>query len=133
MTQHNIVNIEIDANGIALATLDMPDRAMNVLNPTLVEPFAALVERLETDAAIKGLVITSGKPTFIVGADIDQLTQIQTADEAFTLCEELKAMMRRMEKCGKPVVAALNGTALGGGLELALACHARIALNSPKL
>ena len=62
-----------------------------------------------------------------LGADIDQLTQIQTADEAFTLCEELKAMMRRMEKCGKPVVAALNGTALGGGLELALGAHYRVA------
>ncbi|WP_374591605.1 3-hydroxyacyl-CoA dehydrogenase NAD-binding domain-containing protein [Aquabacterium sp.] len=128
-----MVNIEIDANGIALATLDMPDRAMNVLNPTLVQPFAALVERLETDASIKGLVITSAKSTFIVGADIDQLSKITSAEEAYTLCEELKAMMRRMEKCGKPVVAALNGTALGGGLELALACHARIALNDPKL
>ncbi|WP_374319472.1 3-hydroxyacyl-CoA dehydrogenase NAD-binding domain-containing protein [Aquabacterium sp.] len=133
MTHTQAFTLDIDANGIGLVTIDMPGRAMNVLNPTLTAPFAELVTRLETDDALKGLVITSGKPTFIVGADIDQLTQIQTADEAFTLCEELKAMMRRMEKCGKPVVAALNGTALGGGLELALACHARIALNSPKL
>jgi len=131
--QHSTVSIDVDANGIGLVTIDQPGRAMNVLNPTLVEPFAAIVERLETDAALKGLVITSGKPTFIVGADIDQLSQITSAEEAFTLCEALKAMMRRMEKCGKPVVAAINGTALGGGLELALACHARIALNDPKL
>jgi 3-hydroxyacyl-CoA dehydrogenase/enoyl-CoA hydratase/3-hydroxybutyryl-CoA epimerase len=124
---------EQGADGIALVTIDMPGRAMNVLNPTLMEPFAALVQRLETDEAIKGLVITSAKPTFIVGADIDQLTQIQTAQEAFQLCEDLKALLRRMEKSGKPVVAALNGTALGGGLELALACHARIALDDPKL
>jgi 3-hydroxyacyl-CoA dehydrogenase/enoyl-CoA hydratase/3-hydroxybutyryl-CoA epimerase len=124
--------LDIDANGIGLVTIDMPGRAMNVLNPTLVEPFAALVQRLETDADIKGLVITSAKSTFIVGADIDQLTQITSAEEAFKLCEDLKGMMRRMEKSGKPVVAAINGTALGGGLELALACHARIALNSPK-
>jgi 3-hydroxyacyl-CoA dehydrogenase/enoyl-CoA hydratase/3-hydroxybutyryl-CoA epimerase len=68
-----------------------------------------------------------------VGADIDQLTQITSAEEAYQLCEALKGMLRRMEKCGKPVVAALNGTALGGGLELALACHARIALDDPKL
>jgi len=124
---------DIDANGIGLVTIDMPGRAMNVLNPTLMEPFAALVQRLETDAEIKGLVITSAKPTFVVGADIDQLTQIRTAEEAFRLCEDLKALLRRMETCGKPVVAAINGTALGGGLELALACHARIALDDPKL
>jgi len=125
--------LDIDAHGIGLVTIDMPGRAMNVLNPTLIEPFAELVNKLETDAALKGLVITSGKPTFIVGADIDQLTQITSAQEAFTLCEALKAMLRRMETCGKPVVAALNGTALGGGLELALACHARMALDDPKL
>ncbi len=123
---------DIDADGIGLVTIDMPGRAMNVLNPTLVEPFAALVTQLETDANLKGLVITSGKSTFIVGADIDQLTQITSADEAYKLCEDLKGMMRRMEKCGKPVVAALNGTALGGGLELALACHARIAIDDAK-
>jgi 3-hydroxyacyl-CoA dehydrogenase/enoyl-CoA hydratase/3-hydroxybutyryl-CoA epimerase len=130
---NNTVHFDIDAGGIGLVTLDQPGRAMNVLNPSLLEPFAAIVDRLEKDEAIKGLVITSGKPTFIVGADIDQLTQIQSAQEAFELCEQLKAMLRRMEKCGKPVVAALNGTALGGGLELALACHARITLNDPKL
>ncbi|MDO9004132.1 MAG: 3-hydroxyacyl-CoA dehydrogenase NAD-binding domain-containing protein [Aquabacterium sp.] len=133
MTQSQAFTFDIDANGIGLVTIDMPGRAMNVLNPTLVEPFALLVQQLETDAALKGLVITSGKPTFIVGADIDQLTQITNAEEAFKLCEDLKGMLRRMEKCGKPVVAALNGTALGGGLEIALACHARIALDDPKL
>jgi 3-hydroxyacyl-CoA dehydrogenase/enoyl-CoA hydratase/3-hydroxybutyryl-CoA epimerase len=123
---------DIDANGIGLVTIDMPGRAMNVLNPTLTAPFAELVTKLETDDSLKGLVITSGKSTFIVGADIDQLTEIQTAEEAYQLCEALKGMLRRMEKCGKPVVAAINGTALGGGLELALACHARIALDDPK-
>ena len=133
MSQQQAFSLDIDANGIGLVTIDMPDRAMNVLNPTLTAPFAELVQRLETDAALKGLVITSGKSTFIVGADIDQLTQITSAEEAYQLCEALKGMLRRMEKCGKPVVAALNGTALGGGLELALACHARIALDDPKL
>jgi 3-hydroxyacyl-CoA dehydrogenase/enoyl-CoA hydratase/3-hydroxybutyryl-CoA epimerase len=133
MTQAQAFTFDIDADGIGLVTIDMPGRAMNVLNPTLVEPFAGLVQQLETDANLKGLVITSGKPTFIVGADIDQLTQITSAEEAYKLCEDLKGMLRRMEKSGKPVVAALNGTALGGGLELALACHARIAIDDPKL
>lgn len=132
MTQSQAFTFDIDADGIGLVTIDMPGRAMNVLNPTLVVPFAGLVEQLETDNNLKGLVITSAKSTFIVGADIDQLTQITSAEEAFKLCEDLKGMLRRMEKCGKPVVAALNGTALGGGLELALACHARIAIDDPK-
>jgi 3-hydroxyacyl-CoA dehydrogenase/enoyl-CoA hydratase/3-hydroxybutyryl-CoA epimerase len=133
MIQNNAFTLEVDADGIGLVTLDMPDRAMNVLNPVLLEPFARLVDQLETDASLKGLVLTSAKPTFVVGADIDQLAQICTAEEAFALCEDLKRLLRRMETCGKPVVAALNGTALGGGLELALACHARIALDDPKL
>ena len=130
---HDSVQFELGADGIGLLTIDQPGRAMNVLNPSLTEPFATVVDRLETDAAIKGLVITSGKSTFIVGADIDQLTTIQTADEAFQLAESLKQLLRRMEKSGKPVAAAINGTALGGGLELALACHARFALNDPAL
>ena len=87
--------LAIDADGIGLVTIDMPARAMNVLNETLTAPFAELVTRLETDAALKGLVITSGKSTFIVGADIDQLTQITSAEEAYQLCESLKGMLRR--------------------------------------
>lgn len=133
MTQHNTVTLELDADGLGLVTFDQSGRAMNVLNPDLLVPFAAIVERLEREEQIKGLILTSGKSTFVVGADIDQLTAIETAQEAFDLCEDLKRLLRRIEKCGKPVVAALNGTALGGGLELALACHARFALDESTL
>ena len=133
ITHTNSVTLEIDAAGIGLVTFDQPGRAMNVLNPDLVEPLRAVIERLEKEEGIKGLVLTSGKSTFIVGADIDQLTAITTAQEAFKLCEDLKGLLRRMEKSGKPVVAALNGTALGGGLEVALACHARFALDDAAL
>ena len=132
MTQHNSVTFTVDADGIGLVTFDQPGRAMNVLTPDLLGGFATLFERLEKEDGLKGLVLTSGKPSFIVGADIDQLHQIMTVEQAFQLGEELKALMRRMEKCGKPVVAALNGTTLGGGLELALACHARFAIDDPK-
>ena len=132
MTQNNTVTFDVDASGIGLVSFDQPGRAMNVLTPELLGGFATLLERLEKEDALKGLVITSGKPTFIVGADIDQLNQITTVEQAFQLGEELKALLRRMEKCGKPVVAALNGTTLGGGLELALACHARFAIDDPK-
>ena len=132
MTQNNFLTFEVDAAGIGLATLDQPGRVLNVLTPVLMEAVATIVERLEKEDGLKGLVLTSGKPSFIVGADIDQLNQITTIDQAFRLGEELKALMRRMEKCGKPVVAALNGTTLGGGLELAMACHARFAIDDPK-
>lgn len=85
MTEKNTITIEIDADGIGLVTFDQPGRAMNVLNPDLILPFAAVVERLEKEEGIKGLVLVSGKPTFIVGADIDQLTAIETAEEAQAL------------------------------------------------
>ncbi|MGP1629504.1 MAG: 3-hydroxyacyl-CoA dehydrogenase NAD-binding domain-containing protein [Giesbergeria sp.] len=132
MTQNNSVAFEVDANGIGLVTFDQPGRAMNVLTPDLMGGLATIVERLENEDGLKGLVLTSGKPSFIAGADLDQIVQITTVEEAFELAEQLKALMRRMEKCGKPVVAALNGTTLGGGLELALACHARFAIDDPK-
>lgn len=133
MTQYSTLALDIDSDGIGLLSFDQPDRSMNVLNASLIEPFVAIVARLEAEPAFKGLVITSGKPTFVVGADIDQLARMETADEAFRLCEELKQLLRRMECCGKPVVAALNGSALGGGLEIALACHARFALDDAAL
>ncbi|KAF1034491.1 MAG: Fatty acid oxidation complex subunit alpha [Burkholderia lata] len=131
MTLYTTLSFDVDANGIGLATLDQPGRAMNVLAPALMEEFTRVIGHVEQDAGIKGLVITSGKPSFIAGADIDQLSQITSAEQAFQLSEQLKALLRRMETCGKPVVAALNGTALGGGLELALACHARFAIDDP--
>jgi 3-hydroxyacyl-CoA dehydrogenase/enoyl-CoA hydratase/3-hydroxybutyryl-CoA epimerase len=132
MTQQDSVTFEVDASGVGLVTFDQPGRAMNVLTPELLGRFATLLERLEQEEGLKGLVLTSGKSSFIAGADIDQLSQITTVEQAFQLGEELKALLRRMEKCGKPVVAALNGTTLGGGLELALACHARFAIDDPK-
>ncbi|VWB58500.1 3-hydroxyacyl-CoA dehydrogenase NAD-binding domain-containing protein [Burkholderia lata] len=132
MTTYTTLSFDVDANGIGLATLDQPGRTMNVLAPALMEDFTRVIAHMTQDAGIKGLVITSGKPSFIAGADIDQLSQITSAEQAFQLSEQLKALLRRMETCGKPVVAALNGTALGGGLELALACHARFAIDDPK-
>ena len=114
MTQQDSVTFEVDASGVGLVSFDQPGRAMNVLTPELLGRFATLLERLEKEEGLKGLVLTSGKSSFIAGADIDQLSQITTVEQAFQLGEELKALLRRMEKCGKPVVAALNGTTLGG-------------------
>ncbi len=126
------VKIDKDADGIVTLTLDMPGRSMNVLNEELTVPFAAAITQIEGDASVKGVIITSGKKEFLAGADIEGVFAITDPALAFQLAETYKAFLRRLEKCGRPVVAALNGTALGGGLELALACHYRIAINDPK-
>jgi len=137
---------DVDADGIALVTWDMADRSMNVINADVIEEMARLVEKVAADAAIKGAVITSGKPTFCAGADLTMLermsamfanmvrTQGEEAAAAFVFEEsrKLSQLYRRIETCGKPWVAAINGTAMGGGFELALACHQRIAADNPK-
>jgi len=126
------VQFTLDADGIATLVLDMPGRSMNVLNDELTTPFGEAISKIEGDAAIKGVIITSGKKEFLAGADIEKVYAMTDPKEAFEMAEAYKAFLRRLEKCGRPVVAALNGTALGGGLELALACHYRVAIDDPK-
>jgi len=138
--------VETDADGIALVTWDMPERSMNVINLTVIEELAAIVEKVAADAAIKGAVITSGKDTFCAGADLTLLESLtrafaemaknqgeeQAAAVLFEESRKLSQLYRRLETCGKPFVAAINGTALGGGFELCLACHQRIASDNSK-
>ncbi|SFF55592.1 3-hydroxyacyl-CoA dehydrogenase / enoyl-CoA hydratase / 3-hydroxybutyryl-CoA epimerase [Fontimonas thermophila] len=126
------VQFHRDADGIVTLILDMPGRSMNVLNDELTQPFAQAISTIENDPSIKGVIITSGKKEFLAGADIDKVYAITDPAQAFELAQAYKAFLRRLECCGRPVVAALNGTALGGGLELALACHYRIAIDDPK-
>jgi 3-hydroxyacyl-CoA dehydrogenase/enoyl-CoA hydratase/3-hydroxybutyryl-CoA epimerase len=123
------LNVAIDADGIAVATMDLPGRSMNLLNDELGQQLAALVKGLEADPQVKGLVIASGKKDFLAGADVDRLWAITSAREAFDESMRFKAVLRRLETAGKPVVAAINGKCLGGGLEIALACHRRIVLD----
>ena len=123
---------ERDDDGIVTVTIDQSDRKMNVIGDGFTESFATLTDSFVADESAKGLILTSAKETFVVGADIDSLGKIETPEQAFDLVQDLKGSLRKLELSGKPVVAAMTGTALGGGLEIALACHYRIAIDSPK-
>ena len=126
-------NYTKDNDNIVTITMDMQGRSANVINAEFGKLWLEMIERLEKEKAeIVGVILTSAKSTFFAGADIDNLYKQTNAQEIFDMCEGLKKQLRRLETLGKPVVAALNGTALGGGFEIALACHYRIALNNPK-
>jgi 3-hydroxyacyl-CoA dehydrogenase/enoyl-CoA hydratase/3-hydroxybutyryl-CoA epimerase len=137
---------DVDADGIALATFDVPGRSMNTLTAKAVQDLAAIADEVGSNAAIKGLVITSGKTSgFCAGADLGELgggsggggakgdpeAQLKAAfDRSF----QMNKILRNLETCKKPVAAAINGLALGGGLEVTLACHYRVVANdNPKL
>jgi 3-hydroxyacyl-CoA dehydrogenase/enoyl-CoA hydratase/3-hydroxybutyryl-CoA epimerase len=118
---------------IAVVTFDLPGEPVNKLTNAVRVEFEALLIRLRDDQEVKGVVLTSGKPdTFIAGADIEEFTALTTQVEAERLSFEGQEMVSRVETLPKPVVAAIHGACLGGGLELALACHYRIATDHPK-
>ncbi|MDQ1257167.1 MAG: 3-hydroxyacyl-CoA dehydrogenase / enoyl-CoA hydratase / 3-hydroxybutyryl-CoA epimerase [Candidatus Hydrogenedentes bacterium] len=121
-----------DEQNIVTLTLDMPGRSANVINAEFTQALQSALDRLEKEEPLAGAIITSAKSTFVAGADLEFLLALEDPAAAFNMAEGLKALFRRIEKLGKPVVAALNGTALGGGLEIALSCHHRIVLDSPK-
>jgi len=133
----NTLTFEVDSDGIALITLNDPKKPMNVVSPEWITEFIEAVERVATDTKIKGAVVTSGKPAFMAGADLKHIVSLAggavSLHQAFEFSQRPSvAMHRRLETCGKPFVAAINGLALGGGYELALACHYRVIVDDPK-
>lgn len=144
MTTFTNFRFDLDEDGIALVTWDMPDRSMNVITPEVMDELSRIVETVATDGAIKGCVITSGKVSFSGGADLAMLQGLgaeygrlkkeKNEEEAmrffFDESRKLSRLYRRLETCGKPFAAAINGVCLGGSFELALACHFRVVADN---
>ncbi|MBZ9907618.1 enoyl-CoA hydratase/isomerase family protein [Mesorhizobium sp. BR115XR7A] len=138
--------LDIDADGIALVTWNSPDRSMNVFTEEVMRELNDIVDKVASDAAIKGAVITSGKDTFSGGADItllqkmlttfatDKVKDVEKATKAlFDNAGIMTGLFRKLETCGKPWVSAINGTCMGGAFEMSLACHGRVAADSDKV
>ncbi|HEX5385215.1 MAG TPA: enoyl-CoA hydratase-related protein [Gemmatimonadales bacterium] len=119
------------AGGIARVTINRPDK-LNALNASVIAELDDAVSHIESDAAVGGVILTgAGGKAFVAGADIAELAQ-QGPMEGKARAQAGQRMMRRLERCGKPVIAAVNGFALGGGCELAMACHLRVASETAK-
>ena len=129
-----MINYNVDTDGIATITWDMPGRSMNVLNEASIAAYADALGKAQKDDKVKGIIITSGKDSFIAGADLQMLMAADTSDAAKLMAQfgQLQKLFRSQETGGKPIVAAINGTALGGGFEICLASHYRIAAANPK-
>ncbi|HEV2575254.1 FAD-dependent oxidoreductase [Methylocella sp. CPCC 101449] len=137
---------DVDGDGIAVLTWDMPDRSMNVITQDVIAELSEVIEKVASDAGIKGCVITSGKSNFSGGADLTMLEGFGSQLAAkineegyekamqffFDATRSLSLLYRRLETSGKPFVAAIDGVALGGAFELALACHYRVLSDNPK-
>jgi 3-hydroxyacyl-CoA dehydrogenase/enoyl-CoA hydratase/3-hydroxybutyryl-CoA epimerase len=130
------VRYERDADNIVVLTLDDPTSSANTMNDLYQESMGAAIDRLEAEKEqIVGVVVASAKKTFFAGGNLNKMIESgpDDAPEVFAYAQAVKAQLRRLETLGRPVVAAVNGAALGGGLEIALACHHRIAVDDPRI
>ncbi len=130
------IRYERDTDGVVTLTIDDPSRGVNTMNEAFLSGLDTALDRLEAEKAdITGVILTSAKPSWFAGGDLDMLGNIgaDQAELAYAASMQVKRQLRRLETLGRPVVAAINGTVLGGGLELALACHHRIVADDRRI
>ena len=137
------ISYKVDSDGVAVVTWDLENRSMNVLNAQSVNEYRDIVEKLVKDDQVKGIIIASAKEAFIAGADLtsndtfnfDKIGEdkVAAAQTIYDGVMNLNKLFRAMETSGKPFVAAINGHALGGGLEICLACHYRVAIDNDRI
>lgn len=129
------ISIQTGADGVALITLDNAEESMNLVSSEWMEEMTRAIAQVSADEAVTGVVLTSGKPAFMAGADLKELVEGYgklSRKDAYAFSQRATLVHRAIERSGKPWVAALNGLALGGGFELALACHYRVLSDDPK-
>ncbi|WP_299534650.1 3-hydroxyacyl-CoA dehydrogenase NAD-binding domain-containing protein [uncultured Streptomyces sp.] len=134
MTESTTIRWEQDGTGVVTLVLDDPDQSANTMNQGFIRSIEAVADRAEAEKdTIRGIIYASAKKTFFAGGDLKDMIRMgpQDAQQAYTGGVAVKKALRRIETLGKPVVAAVNGTALGGGYEIALAAHHRVALDAP--
>jgi 3-hydroxyacyl-CoA dehydrogenase/enoyl-CoA hydratase/3-hydroxybutyryl-CoA epimerase len=136
MSETSTIRWDKDDDGVVILTLDDPNQSANTMNAAYAASILATVDRLEAEKDdVTGVIITSAKKTFFAGGDLHDLKRAtkDNAEEIGQFVRDNKAVLRRLEKLGKPVVAAVNGAALGGGLEICLSCHHRIVVDDAKI
>ena len=132
--QDTLLSFSVDNDGIGTLTINQTENSANLFSEAFIARYIEVAQQAIAEESVKGVIVTSGKPIFMAGADLNALLEDITDKKAFTdNLMQLHRSLREIETGGKPFVAAINGTALGGGLELCLACHHRIALNSTKI
>ncbi|MAU44716.1 MAG: 3-hydroxyacyl-CoA dehydrogenase [Yangia sp.] len=132
-TQPDVIRYDRAGDGIVTLTLDNPGKSANMMNTAFRTSLEHCIDRLEAERdTIKGVIVTSAKETFLAGGDLSAILALAPGDaaESFRRAEDTKALLRRLELLGRPVAAVINGTALGGGMELCLACHARFCVDA---